>query len=419
MNYFHFQNGELYAEQVSVQQLAAEYGTPCYVYSRGALEANYTSFQHAFRNQKHMICYSVKANSNLAIINLLARMGSGFDIVSIGELERVLRAGGDPDTVVFSGVGKLPEEIQRALDVGIRCFNVESTAELLLIQEIAESNNVLAPVSLRVNPDVDPQTHAYIATGLRENKFGISGEQILETYRLAESLSHIEITGIDCHIGSQLTDLEPFQEALQTCLEIIDELVADGISIQHIDMGGGLGVRYKDESPPSIEEYASVIRQMIGDRELDLIFEPGRYIVADTGILLTRVRYIKDNDLKHFAVVDAAMNDLLRPSLYDAWQNVIAAVQSDEAAGLYDIVGPVCETGDFLAKQRSLAIGTGDLLAIESCGAYGFVMSSNYNSRNRAAEIIVDGHNTFQVRKRETIDLQLALETLLPDSPRV
>ncbi|MDK1023051.1 MAG: diaminopimelate decarboxylase [Gammaproteobacteria bacterium] len=415
MSHFHFQNNELFVEQVSARQLAADYGTPCYVYSRAALETNYNNFQSAFHNQQHMICYSVKANSNIAVLNLLARLGSGFDIVSGGELERVLRAGGDPGKIVFSGVGKLPDEIQRALEVGIRCFNVESEAELLLIHNIAAAKNMLAPVSLRVNPDVDPQTHAYIATGLRENKFGISGERILETYRVAEDLAHIEIVGVDCHIGSQLTDLGPFQEALKTCLEIVDTLAADGISIQHIDMGGGLGVRYREETPPTIEEYAAAIKQMIGHRNMELIFEPGRYIAANAGILLTRISYLKDNDLKHFAIVDAAMNDLLRPSLYNAWQNVIATVQSNQTPGVYDIVGPVCETSDFLAKERSLAIQSGDLLAIESCGAYGFVMSSNYNSRNRAPEIIVDGHDVYVVRQRETIDMQLALESLLPE----
>jgi diaminopimelate decarboxylase len=418
MKHFHYQNNELFIEQVSAQQLAADYGTPCYVYSRAALESNFNNFRSAFRNQKHMICYSVKANSNIAVLNLLARLGSGFDIVSVGELERVLKAGGDPGKVVFSGVGKLPHEIEHALTVGIHCFNVESEAELLLINGIAGAKGMRGPVSLRVNPDVDPRTHAYIATGLRENKFGISGERILNTYREAENLEHVEITGVDCHIGSQLTDLEPFQEALETCLEIVDELITDGVSIQHIDLGGGLGVRYQDETPPAIEDYAAVINQMIGHRKLELIFEPGRYITANAGMLLTRINLLKDNEAKHFAVVDAAMNDLLRPSLYNAWQNVIPAIQSSAVPGVYDIVGPVCETGDFLAKERTLAIQSGDLLAIESCGAYGFVMSSNYNSRNRAPEIIVDGQDTHLVRQRETIDMQLALESLLPDQAR-
>jgi diaminopimelate decarboxylase len=416
MSHFQFLNNELFIEQVPARQLAADYGTPCYVYSRAGLESNYNIFRSAFRNQKHTICYSVKANSNIAVLNLLARLGSGFDIVSVGELERVLRAGGDPGSVVFSGVGKLAHEIQRALEVGIRCFNVESEAELLLINSIAESKDMLAPVSLRVNPDVDPRTHAYIATGLRENKFGISGDRILKTYREAEDLAHIEIMGVDCHIGSQLTDLAPFQEALDTCLEIVDELIDDGVSVRHIDMGGGLGVRYKDESPPAVEEYAAIINQAIGHRDLELIFEPGRFITANAGLLLTRIIHLKDNELKHFAVVDAAMNDLLRPSLYNAWQNVTPVTQSDITPCVYDIVGPVCESGDYLAKDRSLAIQSGDLLAIESCGAYGFVMSSNYNSRNRAPEIIVDGHDSHLVRQRETIDMQLALESLLPGS---
>jgi diaminopimelate decarboxylase len=415
MSHFHFLNNELFIEQVSARQLAEDYGTPCYVYSRAGLESSYNSFDNAFRNQRHTICYSVKANSNIAVLNLLARLGSGFDIVSGGELERVLRAGGAPGDIVFSGVGKLADEIQRALDVGIRCFNVESEAELLLINNIAESNGVLAPVSLRVNPNVDPQTHPYIATGLRENKFGISGERILNTYKEAEQLANIEIIGVDCHIGSQLTDLGPFQEALETCLEIVEELTADGVSVRHVDMGGGLGVRYRDESPPNIEEYAAIINQLVGDRDLELILEPGRYIAANAGLLLTRISYLKDNELKHFAVVDAAMNDLMRPSLYNAWQNVTPVTRSNGTPRLYDVVGPVCETGDFLAKDRSLAIKSGDLLAIESCGAYGFVMSSNYNSRNRAPEIIVDGHETHLARQRETIDMQLALESLLPE----
>jgi diaminopimelate decarboxylase len=415
MNHFHFQNNELFVEQVAAQKLAAEYGTPCYVYSRAAFATNYNNFQRAFQDKKHVICYSVKANSNIAVLNLLARLGSGFDIVSVGELERVLRAGGDPAKVVFSGVGKLPHEILRALHAGIKCFNVESEAELLQIHSIAEAEGIVAPVSLRVNPDVDPKTHEYIATGLRENKFGISGKRIMHTYREAEQLPFLRVIGVDCHIGSQLTELEPFQEALQTCLEIVDDLTSEGIAIQHIDMGGGLGVRYNDETPPEIDEYAAIVKQLLGHRDLELIFEPGRYIAANAGILLTRISYLKDNEHKHFAVVDAAMNDLLRPSLYSAWQNVLPVKQVSGNATVYDVVGPICETGDFLAKERSMRIKSGELLAIESCGAYGFVMSSNYNSRNRAAEVIVDGEQSHLVRQRETIEPQLALESLLPD----
>jgi diaminopimelate decarboxylase len=415
MNDFHYQNNELYVEQVAVASIARDYGTPTYIYSRAAIESNYKQFDEAFSNRDHLICYSVKANSNIAVLDLLARLGAGFDIVSIGELERVLKAGGAADKTVFSGVGKLPGEIQKALEVGIRCFNVESLSELLVLNDIAQEMGVIAPVSLRVNPDVDPGTHEYIATGLRENKFGISSDHVLETYLRAAELAHINITGVDCHIGSQLVELGPFQEALQTCLELVDDLSTKGIHINHIDLGGGLGVRYKDEKPPHIEEYAAMVGQMLGSRNIEVIFEPGRSIVANAGILLTRVCYLKDNEQKHFAIVDAAMNDLLRPSLYNAWQSIIPVSKSEAEQRNYDIVGPVCETGDFLGKDRLMAIDEGDLLAVHSCGAYGFVMSSNYNSRNRAAEILVDGSRVYLIRKRETIEQQMQLESLLPD----
>ncbi len=414
MSHFRYQKGEYYVEQLPVAALAEKYGTPSYVYSRATLEENFKQFDQAFINRKHLICYSVKANSNLGVLNLLSRLGAGFDIVSVGELERVLRAGGDPGKTVFSGVGKLAPEIQRALEVGIRCFNVESASELQKINSIASQMGVVAPVSLRVNPDVDPRTHAYIATGLKENKFGIPAEMVMETYLQAAELPHIRIMGVDCHIGSQLTDLAPFQEALQTCLMLVDDLKQQGIPIDHIDLGGGLGVRYHEEQPPHIEEYAAMIGQMLGAREIEIIFEPGRSIVASAGILLTRVCYLKNNTDKNFAVVDAAMNDLVRPSLYNAWQNIIAASSSVEEPRIFDVVGPVCESGDFLGKNRKLAVSEGELLVIETCGAYGFVMSSNYNSRNRAPEILVDGDQSYEIRKRETIDQQLQLESVLP-----
>jgi diaminopimelate decarboxylase len=414
MSHFHYQDDEFFVEQLPVAALADKYGTPSYIYSRASLEDNFRQFDQAFVNRKHLICYSVKANSNIAILNILARLGAGFDIVSVGELERVLKAGGDPRKIVFSGVGKLAPEIRRALETGIRCFNVESISELSLLNTIAGQVGVVAPVSLRVNPDVDARTHEYIATGLRENKFGIPAEMVMETYLRAASLPHIQVTGVDCHIGSQLIELEPFQEALQTCLMLVDDLKHQGIPIEHIDLGGGLGVRYKGEQPPHVEEYAAMVGQMLGTREMELIFEPGRSIVASAGILLTRVCYLKNNTDKHFAIVDAAMNDLVRPSLYNAWQNIIPVRKNPGEAQIYDVVGPVCESGDFLGKNRDLSISEGDLLVVETCGAYGFVMSSNYNSRNRVPEILVDGSESYEIRKRETIEQQMQLESLVP-----
>lgn len=414
MGHFHFRSGELYVEGVSASSIAEQFETPCYVYSKATFEANYHRFKAPWRNHPHRICYSVKANGNIAILNLLARLGAGFDIVSGGELERVLQAGGDTASVVFSGVGKQVAEITRALAVNIHCFNVESSEELELLNQLAGDAGKTANIAFRVNPDVDPLTHAYIATGLKENKFGISSEQVIEIYRQGAALPHVKIVGIDCHIGSQLTELSPFLNAMEETLKLVDQLSAEGIELDHINMGGGLGVRYRQENPPQIEEYAASLLQLLGSRELELVLEPGRYIAADAGILLAKVNYLKNSHDKHFAVVDAAMNDLLRPALYQAWQRVTPVQPSSAQARLYDIVGPICESGDFLAKDRCLQLKTGDIVAVESVGAYGFVMSSNYNSRNRAAEVMVDGDQVHLIRQRETIENQLALERLLP-----
>jgi len=414
MDHFHFQSGELFVEGIRAYSIAEQFDTPCYVYSRAAFEENYNRFEAPWHSHPHRVCYSVKANSNIAILNLLAGLGAGFDIVSVGELERVVRAGGDPTTVVFSGVGKQPSEIDRALALGIHCFNVESASELELLNRMAGNAGKTANIAFRVNPDVDPQTHAYIATGLKQNKFGISSDQVIEMYKRAAALQHVKILGIDCHIGSQITELSPFLNAMEETLKIVDQLGSEGIEIKHINMGGGLGVRYQQENPPDVEEYAGSLLQLLGARELELILEPGRYISANGGILLTKVNYLKNNYNKHFAVVDAAMNDLIRPALYEAWKKVTPVQSSNVEAQVYDIVGPICESGDFLAKDRSLKLKEGDLIAIESAGAYGFVMSSNYNSRNRAAEVMVDGDQVHLIRKRETIENQLSLESLLP-----
>ena len=414
MGHFHFQSAELFVERVRAASIAEQFGTPAYVYSKATFEENYLRFKAPWRNHPHRICYSVKANSNIAILNLLARLGAGFDIVSGGELERVLQAGGDPASVVFSGVGKQVAEIERALAVDIHCFNVESSSELELLNQLAGDAHKTANIALRINPDVDPRTHAYIATGLKENKFGIGSERVIEIYQRASALPHVKITGIDCHIGSQLTELSPFLNAMEETLKLVDLLRSEGIELDHINMGGGLGVRYQQENPPQIEEYAASLLQLLGSRRLELAFEPGRYIAADAGILLTRVIYLKTNHDKHFAVVDAAMNDLLRPSLYQAWQRVTPVRPGGAEARVYDIVGPICESGDFLAKDRILQLEAGDLVAVESAGAYGFVMSSNYNSRGRAAEVMVDGDQIHLIRERETIENQLALERLLP-----
>lgn len=416
MDYFNYQGDSLYAEGVSVSQLAEQYGTPLYVYSRATLERHYCAYDEALAEKDHLICYAVKANSNLAVLNVLAKQGAGFDIVSVGELERVLTAGGDPAKVIFSGVGKQPHEMRRALEVGIKCFNVESEAELERLNEVAESMGVQASISLRVNPDVDAQTHPYISTGLKENKFGISIDRAEEVYLKAASLANLSVDGVDCHIGSQLTQSDPFLDALDRLLVLIDRLAEHDITIRHLDLGGGLGVRYDDETPPEPGDYASLVLERLGDRDLTLIMEPGRSIAANAGILLTRVEYLKPTEAKNFAIVDAAMNDLLRPSLYSAWQAIIPAEQpSPEAEKLnYDLVGPICETGDFIGKDRDLALEQGDLLAVRSAGAYGFAMSSNYNSRNRAAEVMVSGEESFLVRQRETFEQQIAGESVIP-----
>ncbi|MEM7020560.1 MAG: diaminopimelate decarboxylase [Pseudomonadota bacterium] len=408
---FHYQHNLLYAEDVALTDLAAEYGTPCYVYSRAILENRWNSYATAWGEQPHLICYAVKANSNLAVLSILAKLGSGFDIVSGGELERVLRAGGDPKKIIFSGVGKSTDELRRALEVDILCFNVESVSELERLNQIAIEMNTIAPVSLRVNPDVDARTHPYISTGLKENKFGVDINHALDIYLRAADLPHLAVTGVDCHIGSQLTELAPFLDATDRVLDLVDALESKDIPIRHIDLGGGLGVQYQDETVISPADYVKTLKQKLAGRAHTIMLEPGRSIVADAGILLTRVEYLKHHTAKHFAVIDAAMNDLIRPALYGAWQDVLPVQPRHEVPPeVYDVVGPICESGDFLAKERELALQEGDLLAIASAGAYSFSMSSNYNTRPRAAEIIVDGDKTHLARRRETIDDLLTLE---------
>jgi diaminopimelate decarboxylase len=404
MDSFLYREGVLYAEDVPVAAIAECYGTPCYVYSRATLERHWLAFDRAFSGRAHLICYAVKANSNLAVLNILARLGSGFDIVSVGELERVLAARGDAERIVFSGVGKREEELRRALEIGIRCFNVEVPEELDRLNRIAGDLGCRAPVSLRVNPDVDAQTHPYIATGLKESKFGIDIRQALAEYRRAARMPHLEVVGIDYHIGSQLTATEPFLDALERVLILAEELDRQGIAIRHIDIGGGLGIRYRDERPPEPYEYASVLSHRLGNANYEILLEPGRAIAGNAGILVTRIEYIKAGGGKQFAIVDAGMNDLIRPALYDAWQAIIPVQQQGEAGEtIFDVVGPVCETGDFLGKQRKLSVKAGDLLVVRSAGAYGFSMSSNYNSRPRPAEVMVDGDQMHLVRERETI----------------
>ena len=418
MSDFDYHGDELFTEELALTAIAERYGTPSYVYSRAALEANFKAYTTALEGMDHLVCYAVKANSNLAVLGVLAGLGAGFDIVSGGELERVVAAGGDPGKVVFSGVAKSVTEMERALELGIYCFNIESADELELLNEVAGRNGASARVSVRVNPDVDARTHPYISTGLRENKFGIEAAAVRDVYRRAAELPHIEITGVDCHIGSQLTEISPFIDALDRLLELIDDLAASGITIGHLDLGGGLGVRYRDEEPPPIAEFISAVRDHIGDRPLKLMFEPGRSIVADAGVLLTRVDYLKFNSAHNFAIVDAAMNDMLRPALYQAWLDILPARRHGEGrTAVYDVVGPVCETGDFLGKVRELTLSRGDLLAVMGAGAYGFTMSSNYNSRMRAAEIMVDGAQAHLVRERETIADLLRGESTLPESP--
>jgi len=416
MDFFEYRNGCLFAEELALAELAAKHGTPCYVYSRATIERHWRAFDDALSGQTHLVCYAVKANSNLAVLNLMARMGSGFDIVSVGELERVLKAGGDPAKVVFSGVAKREDEMQRALEVGIKCFNVESVAELERLNQVAAQMNKQAPVSIRVNPDVDAKTHPYISTGLKENKFGIDIELALDVYQQAAAMSNLRLVGVDCHIGSQLTQVEPFVDALDRVLLLVEQLQQQGITLEHLDVGGGLGIRYQDETPPAPAEYAAAIKKRLNNPTIEILIEPGRAIVGNAGVLVTKVEYLKSSGPKNFAIVDAAMNDLLRPSLYSAWQEIVPLQQrSDISAQEYDIVGPVCETGDFLGKDRLLAIDAGDLLAVRSAGAYGFSMSSNYNSRPRPAELLVDGDKVQVVRRRESVDDLFQQESLLPE----
>ncbi|WP_338745588.1 diaminopimelate decarboxylase [Pseudomonas putida] len=415
MNAFNYRDGQLFAEGVALSAVAERFGTPTYVYSRAHIEAQYRSYTDALQGAEHLVCFAVKANSNLGVLNVLARLGAGFDIVSGGELERVLAAGGRADRVVFSGVGKTREDMRRALEVGVHCFNVESTDELERLQVVAAEMGKVAPVSLRVNPDVDAGTHPYISTGLKENKFGIAIADAEAIYVRAAQLPNLEVVGVDCHIGSQLTTVEPFLDALDRLLDLVDRLADCGIHLRHLDLGGGVGVRYRDEEPPLVADYIKAIRERVGKRDLALVFEPGRYIVANAGVLLTRVEYLKHTEHKDFAIIDAAMNDLIRPALYHAWMGVSAVIPREGEGRAYDLVGPICETGDFLGKDRVLNLAEGDLLAVQSAGAYGFVMSSNYNTRGRCAEILVDGDQAFEVRRRETIAELYAGESLLPE----
>lgn len=409
------------AEKNDVAKLANRYGTPLYIYSRATLERHWNAFDTALGDQNHLICYAVKANSNIGVLNILARLGSGFDIVSLGELERVLAAGGSPDKIVFSGVGKRYDEIKRALEVGIHCFNIESEAEIERINDVAAEIGMVAPVSIRVNPDVDANTHPYISTGLKSNKFGIPIENARAVYQHISQLENLKIVGVDCHIGSQLLEIAPFIDALKRVLSLVDDLRKDGIKLQHIDLGGGLGIPYKDEMPPSPSEYAQAIKKMMAGRLQKIILEPGRAIAGNAGILVTRVEYLKHTDSedgKNFAIIDAAMNDLMRPALYQSWQEILPVVKRAEDSEIcervYDLVGPVCETGDFLGKDRTLVLRADDLLAVRSSGAYGFSMSSNYNSRPRAAEVIVDGEQHYLVRERESIVSLFNNESVLP-----
>ena len=414
MDHFLYRGGELFAEDIAVAEIAESAGTPCYIYSRATLERHYRVYREALGERGGLICFAVKANSNLAVLNVLARLGSGFDIVSGGELERVLAAGGDAAKTMFSGPGKSAREIRQALEAGIRCFNVESEAELERINDIAGNCRRAAPVSLRINPDVDADTHPYIATGLKESKFGIPAERALPLYRRAERLPAIEPVGIDCHIGSQLTSVGPFLDAIDRLLPIVEELQGEGVRLRHFDMGGGLGVRYGGESPPQPAELMRAVAGRFRGRALELVVEPGRSIAANAGVFVTGVEYLKSGSARNFAVVDGAMNDLLRPALYDAWQEIIPVSPRPGGKTVYDIVGPVCESADFLGKNRELCLQPGDLLAVRGAGAYGFVMSSNYNSRPRAAEVMVDGGQFHIVRRREELGAQLALESILP-----
>jgi diaminopimelate decarboxylase len=410
---FNYRNGFYHVEDLDLRDLAEQFGTPAFIYSEAFIRAAYQRYQNAFTGLSHAICYAVKANSNLTILNLLASMGAGFDIVSGGELTRVITAGGDPKKIVFSGVGKLDQEISAALKAGIHCFNVESEAELAKIEMIASTLGLVAPISFRVNPDVDPKTHPYISTGLKQSKFGIAADHALPLYQKAAQSEALNIIGIDCHVGSQITEIGPFKEALQKLLELVDRLQQNGIHLEHIDMGGGMGVQYKNEPDINITDLAETIKEQMSGRSEKIILEPGRSLLANAGILLTEVIYLKENGGQHFAVIDSAMNDLVRPALYDAWHNVLPVIQFPEQRQeqSYEIVGPICETGDFLAKQRRLKIQPGDLLSIESAGAYGSTMSSNYNSRGRAAEILVSGKQVREIRRRESIENQMAMES--------
>ena len=415
MDHFNYQGDTLYAEALPVAELVSQFGTPCFIYSRATLERHYRVYQEALQDCPRLICFAVKSNSNLAVLNVLARMGAGFDIVSGGELEKVIAAGGDASKIIFSGVGKSQAEIARALQAGICCFNVESEAELERIDNTAQRLQLRAPVSIRVNPDVDAGTHPYISTGLKENKFGIASEQAIDVYRRAAVMAGINVVGIDCHIGSQLTSNEPFLDAIDKLLALVDKLAAEGIRLTHFDLGGGLGVTYGEEEPPHPSDFIAMVRDRFVNRDMTLLFEPGRSITANAGLFVTRVEYLKHTQHKNFAIVDGAMNDLLRPALYGAWQEIIPVEKVDGESLIYDVVGPVCESADFLGKDRSLCLKAGDLLAVRSAGAYGFVMSSNYNTRPRAAEIIVDGNEKFLVRERESVTELYRLESILPD----
>jgi len=415
VDHFNYIDGQLHAEQVPLAVIAADYGTPCYVYSRATIERHWHAFDDAFKGRDHLVCYAVKANSNLAVLGLMAAMGSGFDIVSGGELARVLRAGGSADKIVFSGVAKTRAEMRDALQAGIACFNVESDGELDRLNAVAGELGMRAPVSLRVNPDVDAETHPYIATGLAENKFGIAMGQAEAVYARAAALPHLNVIGVDFHIGSQLTSITPFEDALQRVLALVDRLAEAGIVLQHIDLGGGLGIRYGDENPPLPAEYGRALDDLLGDRPQTILIEPGRAIVGNAGVFLTQVQFLKPGDEHSFAIVDGAMNDLIRPSLYGAWQDIVPLTEHNQgSAGCWDVVGPVCETGDFLGKGRDMQLNAGDLLAVRSAGAYGFTMSSSYNSRPRVAELLVDGDQVHLVRERETVEQLMQGEHLLP-----
>ena len=414
MDFFQYKNEQLYVEDLPVKQLAEEFGTPLYIYSRATLERHWHAFDSALGKHPHLICYAVKANSNIGILNVMAKLGSGFDIVSQGELERVLAAGGDASKVVFSGVAKSRAEIMRALEVGIRCFNVESVAELYHINQIAGEMEKIAPISLRVNPDVDAHTHPYISTGLKENKFGVSVDEAREVYKLAATLPHVKITGMDCHIGSQLTELQPFLDATDRLIRLIEQLKEDGITLKHLDLGGGLGVTYTDETPPHPSDYATALLNKLKNYEdLEIILEPGRAIAANAGILVAKVQYLKSNESRNFAITDTGMNDMIRPALYEAYMNIIEIDRTlEREKAIYDVVGPVCETSDFLGKQRELAIAEGDYIAQRSAGAYGASMSSNYNSRPRTAEVLVDGNKAHLIRRRENLSELWVLESI-------